>query len=173
MRTEPSLRRTATGLRSDPSPFANYLGDVTTITGGNGYSVTGRAILDYGGTYPSTFDSSVTRRLFYGETIFRLAPALDLTGGVHVENEHGQSGTTSKTARTNVGAFVETRAQLRGHLYVNGGVGFDDNDIFGRNVAQAIIPISGLSPGDYVVRASVTVDGKVVGSPVHPFRIKG
>ena len=43
----------------------------------------------------------------------------------------------------------------------------------GRNVAQAIIPISGLSPGDYVVRASVTVDGKTVGSPVHPFRIKG
>ena len=38
-----------TGLRSDPSAFANYLGNVTTITGGNGYCVTGRAILDYGG----------------------------------------------------------------------------------------------------------------------------
>ncbi len=34
---------------SDSSPFANYLGNVTTITGANGYSVTGRAILDYGG----------------------------------------------------------------------------------------------------------------------------
>jgi VWFA-related protein len=43
----------------------------------------------------------------------------------------------------------------------------------GRNVAQAIIPISGLSPGDYVVRASVTMDGKTIGTPVHPFRIKG
>jgi hypothetical protein len=43
----------------------------------------------------------------------------------------------------------------------------------GRNVAQAIIPISGLTPGDYVVRASVTVNGRTVGSPVHPFRIKG
>jgi hypothetical protein len=43
----------------------------------------------------------------------------------------------------------------------------------GRSVAQAIIPISGLSPGDYVVRASVTIDGKTVSAPVHPFRIKG
>ena len=43
----------------------------------------------------------------------------------------------------------------------------------GRSVAQAVIPVSGLSPGDYVVRAAVTVDGKTVGSPIHAFRIKG
>ncbi len=43
----------------------------------------------------------------------------------------------------------------------------------GRTVAQAILPVSGLSPGDYVVRAAVTVDGKQVGAPTHPFRIKG
>ena len=132
-RTFHYINPSPTGLRSDPSAFANYLGDVTTITGGNGYSVTGRAILDYGGgTYPSTFDSTVTRRLLYGETIFRVAPALDLTGGLRVENEHGTSGAVSKTARTNAGVFVEARAQVRGHLYVNGGLGFDDNDIFGR-----------------------------------------
>ena len=137
-RTFHYINPSPTGLRSDPSAFANYLGDVTTITGGNGYSVTGRAILDYGGgTYPSTFDSTVTRRLLYGETIFRVAPALDLTGGVRVENEHGASGAVSKTARTNAGAFVEARAQIRGHLYVNGGLGFDDNDIFGRRVDAA------------------------------------
>jgi hypothetical protein len=34
-----------TGERSDPSPFANFLGNTTTITGGNGFTVTGRAIL--------------------------------------------------------------------------------------------------------------------------------
>src|SRR5262245_4311968 len=131
-RTFHYINPSPTGLRSDPSAFATYLGDVTTITGGNGYSVTGRAILDYSGTYPSTFDSTVTRRLLYGETIFRVTPALDLTGGVRVENEHGASGAVSKTARTNASAFVEARAQVRGHLYVNGGLGFDDNDIFGR-----------------------------------------
>jgi iron complex outermembrane receptor protein/vitamin B12 transporter len=126
------LNPSPTGLRSDPSAFANYLGNLTTISGGNGYSVTGRAILDYGGTYPSTFDSDVTRRLLYGETIVRVAPALEVAGGVRLENEHGTSGATSNSSRTNGGAFVEARAQARGHLYVNGGLGFDDNEIFGR-----------------------------------------
>lgn len=120
-----------TGQRSDPSPFANYLGNVTTITGANGYSVTGRAILDFGGTYPSAFDSSVSRRLLYGEVGARITPAFDLAGGVRLENEHGASGAASKTARTNSGAFVEARGRARGYLYVNGGLGFDDNTIFG------------------------------------------
>src|SRR5258706_12141215 len=73
-----------TGERSDPSPFANYLGNVTTITDANGRSVTGRAILDYGGTYPSTFDSSVTRRLLSGDVNEHVAPGLDLAGGVRI-----------------------------------------------------------------------------------------
>jgi len=55
----------------------------------------------------------------------------DLAGGVRIENEHGASGATSETDRTNTGAFVEARAQALGHLYVNGGLGFDHNTIFG------------------------------------------
>jgi len=122
---------TPTGQRSDPSIFANYLGNVTTITGANGYAVTGRAILDYGGSYPSTFDSSVTRRLLSGDVNARVASGLDLAGGVRIENEHGASATSSTTTRTNSGAFVEARAQARGFVYVNGGLGVDDNEIFG------------------------------------------
>ena len=120
-----------TGERSDPSPFATYLGRTTTIVGGNGYTVTGRAILDYSGTYPSPFDASVTRRLLYGDTSVHVTPAFDVAGGVRIENEHGASGATSKTARNNAGAFLEARGQARGHLYVNGGLGFDHNAIFG------------------------------------------
>jgi vitamin B12 transporter len=120
-----------TGARSDPSPFANYLGNVVTITGANGRSVTGRAILDYGGTYPSSFDSSVTRRLLYGEVGAHVTSAFDVAGGVRLENEHGASGATAKTTRTSSGAFVEGRFQARGYVYVNGGLGVDDNDIFG------------------------------------------
>lgn len=41
-----------------------------------------------------------------------------------------------------------------------------------RSVAQAVIPISGLAPGDYVVRAAVSVNGAAVGAPTHPFRVK-
>jgi vitamin B12 transporter len=120
-----------TGERSDPSPFANYLGNTTTIVGGNGYTVTGRAILDYSGMYPSPFDSSVTRRLLYGETNVHVTSAFDVAGGVRIENEHGASGATSTTDRNNAGAFLEARGQALGHLYVNGGLGFDHNAIFG------------------------------------------
>jgi iron complex outermembrane receptor protein/vitamin B12 transporter len=120
-----------TGLRSDPSSFASFLGNPVTITGANGYSVSGRAILDFGGTYPSVFNSSVTRRLFDGNAEFHAAQSLDIAGGVRVENEHGAAGASSTTSRNNAGAFVEARASARGFLYVNGGVGFDHNAIFG------------------------------------------
>ena len=120
-----------TGERSDPSAFANYLGNVVTIHGANGYSVTGRAILDYGGAYPTSFNSDVTRRLLYGELGTRVTSAFDVAAGVRIENEHGASGATTRTARPNSGAFVEGRVQARGFLYVNGGLGVDENDIFG------------------------------------------
>jgi hypothetical protein len=120
-----------TGERSDPSQFANFLGNTTTITGGNGYSVTGRGILDFSDDYPSTFDSSVSRRLLHADTSVHVTQGFDLAGGVRIENEHGTSGATSATDRTNSGAFVEARGQALGHLYVNGGLGFDHNKIFG------------------------------------------
>ena len=130
-----------TGVRSDPSPFANFLGNVVTINGANGYSVTGRAILDYGGDYPSPFDSSVTRRLVSGETSFRIAPSIDVAGGGRVEHERGASESSfskDKTTRTNAGAFVEARATAMGRLFVTGGVGFDHNEIFGNEPSPRI-----------------------------------
>jgi iron complex outermembrane receptor protein/vitamin B12 transporter len=125
---------TPTGQAYDPFGFgANYLGNAVTITGANGYSVTGRAILDYGGTYPSLGVSSGSRRLFSGDTSYHLAPALDLAGGVRVENEHGASnyGTPTSTDRNNYGAFGEARATAGGWLYVTAGLGIDHNQIFG------------------------------------------
>lgn len=119
-----------TGQRSDPSAFANYLGNVVTITGANGYTVAGRAILDYGGTYPSLFNSAVTRRLLSGDVSDHLASGFDLAAGVRVENENGTAGTSS-TSRTNSGAFVEARSQWSHRVFVNAGIGFDDNAIFG------------------------------------------
>ena len=124
--------------------FANFLGNVVTITGANGYSVTGRAILDFGGTFPSPFDSTVTRRSLLGQTGYHVSQALDVSGGVRVEHEHGTSlfaGSLTETTRTNSGAFVEARASAMGRLYVTGGVGFDHNEIFG-NVASPRVSVA-------------------------------
>jgi vitamin B12 transporter len=130
-----------TGTRSDPSEFANFLGNVVTITGANGYSVTGRAILDFSGTYPSPFDSTVNRRLLLGQTSYHVGSALDLSGGARVEHEHGTSlfaESPSATTRTNYGAFAEARASAIGRLFVTAGLGWDHNEIFGNAASPRV-----------------------------------
>jgi iron complex outermembrane receptor protein/vitamin B12 transporter len=132
---------TPTGTRSDPSEFANFLGNVVTIAGANGYSVTGRAILDFGGTYPSPFDSTVNRRLLQGQTTYHAGAALDLSGGARVEHEHGTSlfaDSLTQTTRTNYGAFAEARASAIGRLFVTAGIGFDHNEIFGHAASPRV-----------------------------------
>ena len=123
-----------TGEPFDPFGFGpNFLGNPVTITGANGFTASGQAILDFGGTYPSVFDSNTTRRLFLGQTDYRVDDALDVSAGVRIENEDGtfeSAFSSPSTERTNVGSFVEARGNLWQRLYVNGGLGFEDNEIF-------------------------------------------
>ncbi|HXD72253.1 MAG TPA: TonB-dependent receptor plug domain-containing protein [Vicinamibacterales bacterium] len=126
-----------TGTPYDPFGFgANYLGQPVTVTGANGYSVTGRAILDFGGTYPSLFDSHTTRNLITGSTSVQVIPGFDVSGGAHYEHEAGytQSGGAaapkSETTRDNGGAFAEGRVTYQ-RLFVSGGVGVEHNAVFG------------------------------------------
>jgi len=126
--------QTPSGEPYDPFGFgANYLGDTVTIRGANGYSATGRAILDYQGVYPSIYTTETSRRSLSGQANYQLFPALDIAGGAHVERESGftDSGTRSETARTNGGAFVEAQGRLLERLYANAGVGVEHNAVFG------------------------------------------
>ncbi len=117
----------------DPFGFgANYLGDEVTVTGANGYTVSGRAILDYGGAYPSVFESASSRRFLSGRTTYLVNGAVDLTGGVRVERETGRSGSGDAVRRVNGGAFVEAKATGGNRLFVTGGVGVERNGLFGQ-----------------------------------------
>ena len=125
---------TPTGDAFDPFGYGpNYLGQTVTISGANGTSATGRAILDFGGTYPQTFDSRTTRRAVTAQTDYSFPRNLSVSAGVRVEDEHGStdSGTVFTTARHNGGAFVEARDSLGERVYLAGGVGFDRNAVFG------------------------------------------
>ena len=119
--------------------FGNYLGDLVTIRGGNGYSVTGRAILDFDGTYPSPFESGATRKTLLGQTTLQVSQILDLSAGARFESEEGFSFFTSRTGtdRSNGGAFVEARVRLP-RVYVNGGLGVEHNEIFGNAVTPRV-----------------------------------
>ena len=126
---------TPTGEPFDPFGFGvNYLGAPVTIVGANGFRVSGRPIVDFGGTYPALFDSTTSRRSVSGHVDYRVSESLDLSGGARLEYEDGTQDTTfdrSSVKRTNVGSFVEARTSVRDRVFLTGGVGFDDNEAFG------------------------------------------
>lgn len=128
------INPTPSGTPFDPFGFgANYLGNTVTLTGANGATVTGRAILDFGSTYPSTFDSRTTRRALSGETTFQVSPDVAISGGARWDREQGfddPDGDPTVT-RNNGGAFVEARASVVGRAYLSGGIGVEHNEVFG------------------------------------------
>jgi len=135
---------TPTGQPFDPFGFgANYLGNQVTLRGANGYSVTGRAILDYSGSYPVTFPSRTTRRTIKGETTFQATPSMAVSAGARYEREEGFDDPDNPDAkavatRNNGGAFGEVRASLLNRLYVNAGLGVEHNAAFGEAVTPRV-----------------------------------
>jgi vitamin B12 transporter len=106
-------------------------GNVVTIAGANGYSVTGRAILDFG---PFSSDSRSARQGFYGETSYQLLSDLNIAGGVNFEREQGFPSTNidgdPTTTRNNRAVWVEGRGTLVHRVSVTGGLGYAHNEVF-------------------------------------------
>ena len=67
----------------------NYYGESVTITGANGYSVTGQALMNYGGVYPYTIDLVSNRDNLYAQTDYRITPHLNCIAGFRFEDERG------------------------------------------------------------------------------------
>jgi vitamin B12 transporter len=126
---------TPNGEAFDPFGFgANYLGNTVTLTGANGASVTGRAILDFGGTYPVVSDLRATRRSLFGQTTYEVMTGLSISGGARWEREEGFDDDVSQVVRNNGGAFAEARVSVMNRAYLSGGVGVEHNDAFGNEV---------------------------------------
>jgi iron complex outermembrane receptor protein/vitamin B12 transporter len=119
---------------------ANYLGNVVTLTDADGHSVTGRAILDYGGTYPSTFDSRSARRALSGETTFTVNSALSISGGGRYEREQAYDDPDAdpSATRNNGGVFVEGRGTVMNRHFISAGIGLEHNDAFGEAVTPRL-----------------------------------
>jgi len=119
----------------DPAPAGtpfegNFIGNPVTIRGANGYSVSGRAILDFGGTFPQTFDEKTTRRSIYAQSDYQFSPKLMITGGFRYENENGYADSPF-AERNNFSYFLEGQGSLFERLYLTAGVGIEDNAVFG------------------------------------------
>jgi len=102
--------------------FGVGFGDTITIAGANGYSATGRAVLDYG-TY--TGASRATRQGIYAQTTYDLSRYLSLSGGGDYEREQAFDDPDGDptTTRNNGAVWIEGRGSVADRVSVTAGLG--------------------------------------------------
>lgn len=136
------LRYGATRLREqfdDPTPsgiplFGDFVGNVVTLHGANGFSTTGQGILDFGGVFPVQASNSSKRDFVYLQSDYIVSPRLLALFGFRYENERGftlSSGNVSPTDRNNFTYTAEVQGNLWSRLYATLGLGVEKNAIFG------------------------------------------
>jgi vitamin B12 transporter len=98
-------------------------GDTLTITGANGYSSTGRGVVDFG-TYDSPSRSA--RQGLYAQTTYQLTKDVSLSGGGDYEREQtfDDPNTDPTTTRHNAAVWMEGRGALVDRVSVTTGLGY-------------------------------------------------
>jgi vitamin B12 transporter len=118
-----------TGQPFDPFGFGpNYLGNLVTIKGANGYSVTGQAILDFGPPppYPQQFPDYQARRSLYAQSDYQFFRDWVGVFGFRYEHENGDAFT-----RNNYSTFLQGHGNFSHRFFTTFGVGLEHNSFFG------------------------------------------
>ncbi|HEY6253266.1 MAG TPA: TonB-dependent receptor, partial [Candidatus Angelobacter sp.] len=109
--------------------FGNFVGNVVTVKGANGFSTTGQAILYFAGTtFPETSSTFARRDSAYFQSDYSFSPRLLGLFGVRYENERGAGLTSS---RNNVSYTGELQGSLWNRAFATLGAGVEDNAVFG------------------------------------------
>ena len=127
----------ATGiLNSDPNSYSygDYLGAPVTVTGANGYSVTGQAVFQYSSSLTQSV-STTNRDFVYAQTDYRFSPHFLALGAFKYENEGGASINTGYPSdfiqRGNYSYTLQFSGDVKNRLFYNLGTGLEDNGLFG------------------------------------------
>ena len=124
-----------TGEPFDPfGSGANFLGDQVSVRGAYGFVASGRAILDFGGVYPSLFDSQSNRNFIYTQSDYTLNRHLSGLFAFRYEKESGFTrfaGSKTPTDRNNFSYIGQLEGNLWDRLYATAGVGVENNAILG------------------------------------------
>lgn len=118
-------------LYTPPGQYPEYIGKQVTITGANGYSASGQAVLDYSET---TSNTSAARRDFgFLQSDFRLTPHLVALGAVKYEAERGGATafSTFTVGRRNQSYTAQLAGDLHSRLFFVAGSGIEKNAVFG------------------------------------------
>jgi iron complex outermembrane receptor protein/vitamin B12 transporter len=131
-----------TGIPFDPFGFGpNFLGQMLTIHGANGFTSTGQAILDFGGVYPILSSSSSKRDFASLQSDYSFNPHLTALFGFRYEKERGftlASGQKTSTARNNFSYTAQFQGSLGSRVFATAGAGIEDNAIFGVAVTPRV-----------------------------------
>jgi vitamin B12 transporter len=120
----------------DFDAFGDSLGYPVTITGANGYSTSGQAVLDYAQTYPFQ-DQLVSNRdeVVYQGT-YRFTPHLSALAGFRFEDERGVQNVPSYathdvTERTNYNYLAGVQGDFKDRFFYNLGGSLQNYSLFG------------------------------------------
>jgi vitamin B12 transporter len=129
--------------------YGDSFGDDVTITGANGYSATGQALLDYAGTYPQGNQIVSNRDQIMYQGDYRFTPHLIAMIGFHYEDERGAAPDSSylkPVERTNYDYLAELHGDFKSRLFYTLGGSLERYSLFGTQTS----PRGGISY--YVMR---------------------
>jgi vitamin B12 transporter len=114
----------------------NYYGNPVTITGANGYSATGQAIMNYAGIYPATINIVNNRDNLYAQTSYDLTPHFSAVAGFRYEDERGAENEwvydfNEALERANYDYMLAFNGDFKGRVFYSLGGGVQKNQLYG------------------------------------------
>ena len=107
--------------------YGNSFGDLVTITGANGYAVTGRALMDFAGTYPQGYQLFSNRDALVYQGDYTITPHLTAQIGFGYENERYTGGIN----RTNYDYRAAVHGDFKNRLFYTLGGDLEHYSLFG------------------------------------------
>ena len=119
----------------DPTRFA-YYGPSVTITGANGYKVTGASPIAYAGTFPSRYDQVSNRDELYYQSDYSFNQHVSALFGFRYEDERGAFrypafAIDQSLQRTNFQFTGQVQGDLIGRLFFSLGGAVEKNHLYG------------------------------------------
>jgi iron complex outermembrane receptor protein/vitamin B12 transporter len=115
-------------------PFGDSFGDLVTIPGANGYSVNGRVLMDFGGSYPQGNELVSNRDQLVYQGDYRFTPHLVALIGFQYEDERGAAPGSSYLTpieRSNYDYRAAVHGDFKGRFFYSLGGDLERYSAFG------------------------------------------
>ena len=114
--------------------YGDSFGNTVTITGANGYSVSGQALMDYAGTYPQAYQLVSNRDALVYQGDYTFTPHIVGLIGFQYEDERGSEPGSSyytPVERTNYDYRAAVHGDFRGRFFYTLGGDLEHYSLFG------------------------------------------